>query len=355
MKLTKSQKKNAGKNQAQELYPKVKTFSKAYDFAPKKEEPPVVSSGDMPSFALDERPYPTSVPTVSHPEIPNKSSDFNDPERIDLQDTLLTDESFTGRSEKQPVAVPIDIVPDMPAEQYEPEEVSFAEEKEEHRSWESSEAEPLPDEEKHFWEADKPDESETPEENYEDDLGSLFSSDPEAEYEAGSFFEPDAETDSDRKSSSEAGLSPEKDPVPDVKPGLTDKSEDETFEPFSWFDSDEDLPPEKSAGFAFKKKEYTARIGKKKNLRKKLRSKPAGSLKWKSSNKKIAKVSRKGILKPKKKGKVTVRVKTKSGERAKVKILIISSKKKKKQKVLPWESVGADKKATTEKKWARLA
>lgn len=362
MKLTKSQKKNAEKKQqVQELYPKVKTFSKAYDFAPKKEESPVAPSADMNFFALDERPYPTAVSPVSYPVIPNKSADFNDPERIDLQDTLLTDESFTGRHLEQPGAVSVDSASETPAGQDDTEKESLAEE-EELRPRETREEETLPEEtalpeEESFWETDNPDEAGTviSEESNENDAESLFGSEPEAEYEAGSYFEHDSETDSDGKTPSETDLSSESDPVPDNNPGLTDKYDEETLEPFSWFDPDDDFLPEESAGIAFKKQEYTARVGKKKNLRKKLRTKPAGSLKWKSSNKKIAKVSQKGILKPKKKGKVTVRVKAKGGDRAKVKILIVSSKKKKKQKTMPWESVGTDKKAAPEKKWVRLA
>ena len=377
MKLIKAQKKDKGKNQAQELYPKVKTFSKAYDFAPKKEEPPVVPSGDMPFFALDERPYPMAVPPVNYPEIPNKSTDFNDPERIDLQDTLLTDESFTGRPLKPSAAVSFDPAINTPAGQFKPEEKHAVEE------CDSEETEDNPAaEEEDFWKTEKPDQLETPEESdeeaslepffghepEEDAVGSFcmpepednpefpYKADPEAEYETDSFYEPDEETDPDPDTDNEPIVFPASDP--EGNPGLPDKSEEETDEPFSWFDSDEDTLPKDSTAIAFKKKEYTAQVGKKKNLKKKLKSKPSGSLKWKSSDTKIAKVSRKGILKPKKKGKVTVRVKAKGGERAKVKIRIISAKakeKKKKQKVLLWESVGAEKKAASDKKWVRFA
>ncbi len=381
MKLTKSQKKNAGKNQAQELYPKVKTFSKAYDFAPKKEEPPVVSSGDMPFFALDERPYPTAVSPVSYPVIPNKSADFDDPERIDLQDTLLTDESFTGRPPKQSPAVSVDPEEDTPAGHVKPEEDPAFEESSGIRDAEETEEDPAAKEEVNFWKAEKTGRHEVPEDS---DIGKItgtffgyepeedeesnsfykpepedkpevpYEADPEAEYEADSFFEPDEDVTPGQDTGSKPVLFP--DSAPEIRSGSPDKSKEETGKPFSWFDSDEDSLPEASAGLAFKKKEYTARIGKKKNLKKKLRSKPSGSLKWKSSDTKIAKINRKGILKPKKKGEVTVRVKTKGGERAKVKIRIISAKeKKKKQKALPWESVGAEKKAVSDKKWARFA
>ncbi len=210
-----------------------------------------------------------------------------------------------------------------------------------------------------FWKAEKPELFETPEEDDECTESSFFDpksvndaetpyvSDPEAEYETDSFFE--SEEDTDLEPALFSGTDTISSPEPDKEP------EEETFEPFSWFesDADADAEPEDSAGFSFTKKKYTAVIGKKKNLRKKLRSKPKGSLKWKSSDTKIAKVSKKGILKPKKKGKVTIRVKAKGGERAKVKIRVRSSAKK--PKTMPWESVGTEKKAVTDKKWARFA
>ena len=361
MKLNKSQKKNAGRNQTQDLYPKVKTFSKAYDYAPKKPENPAVPSGGAHFFALDERPYPTAVPPVSYPEIPNKSSEVSDPERIDLQDTLLTDESFVERPLKQPAAVSGSPAADADEnggirEPEEAKEDSTAEQEEDF--WHSEESD-LPEAPEESGENDIPEpfyeyeaeEDEAPgpfhKPEPEDSTESPYGSDPEAEYEADSFFDADEDTDSGLETGSEPVLFPGS--------GSHDEPEEETVEPFSWFDSDSDSISEDSAGIAFKKKKYTAQIGKRKNLRKKLRSKPAGSLKWKSSDTKIAKVSRKGVLKPRKKGKITVRVKAKGGERAKVKIRITSAKKKK-PNALPWESVGTEKKsAVSEKKWARFA
>ncbi len=370
MKLNKSKKKSAGGNQPQEHYPKVKTFSKAYDFSSEKKAAPAVPSGNMPPFTSDERPYPI-VHSAELPEIPNITEDYSDPERIDLQDTLLTDESFVGGSLKSSVAVSADHLSDSSAVPEKPEEDSllfkteepeeeWPEKKEEEIREEQEPAEYLAaDEEVDFWKAEKPELFETPEEDDECTESSFFDpksvndaetpyvSDPEAEYETDSFFE--SEEDTDLEPALFSGTDTISSPEPDKEP------EEETFEPFSWFesDADADAEPEDSAGFSFTKKKYTAVIGKKKNLRKKLRSKPKGSLKWKSSDTKIAKVSKKGILKPKKKGKVTIRVKAKGGERAKVKIRVRSSAKK--PKTMPWESVGTEKKAVTDKKWARFA
>ena len=375
MKLIKSQKKDKGRNQAQELYPKVKTFSKAYDFAPKKEEKPVAPSGDTPFFALDERPYPTAASPANLPVIPNKSSDYNDPERIDLQDTLLTDESFGARAIKHPASVSDALTAEVPDTQNDPEELSPADENSEIREPEEVKAEPA---EEDSWNNEEPDQPESPEESEEEDIPEPFfeyeaeadeadtdyaaepeigtetpyESEPEAEYEADSFFEPEEDADSDLETDTESDLFPESDP--DDVSGVSGEPDEESYEPFSWFDSDADLLPDGDTGIAFKKKKYTAVIGKKNNLRKKLRSKPEGTLKWKSSDPKVAKVSRKGILKPKKKGKVVVRVKAKGGERAKVKIRITSAKKAKK-KTLPWENIGTEKKAASDKKWARFA
>lgn len=367
MKLNKSKKKSAGRNQPQEHYPKVKTFSKAYDFSSEKKAAPAVPSGNMPPFISDERPYPI-VHSADLPEIPNITENYSDPERIDLQDTLLTDESFVGGPLKPSVAVSSDCASDSSAvpEKLEEDSLSFkAEEPEE--NWSANKEEEIreeqeleedltADEEADFWSAEKPELFETPEEDDRDTESSFFEpksandtetpyvSDPEAEYEADSFFE--SEEDTGLEPALFSGTDTISNPEPVKEP------EEETFEPFSWFESDADAEPEDSAGFSFMKKKYTAVIGEKKNLRKKLRSKPKGSLKWKSSDTKIAKVSKKGILKPKKKGKVTIRVKAKGGERAKVKIRVRSAKK---PKTMPWESVGTEKKAVTDKKWARFA
>ena len=105
MKLFKSQKKNEENKQEQVLYPKVKTYSNAYGFshadAAVKAQEPAAPAGNTVPFRMDERPY--SVKAVPLPETvpPLASDDYNDPERIDLQDTLLTDESFVARIQDQ--------------------------------------------------------------------------------------------------------------------------------------------------------------------------------------------------------------------------------------------------------------
>ncbi|MCR5565515.1 MAG: Ig-like domain-containing protein [Clostridiales bacterium] len=372
MKLIRSQKKDADKNQALEQYPKVKTFSKAYDYAPKKNDTPAVPSGNSPFFAPDERPYPTAVPSASLPEIPSKTADFNDPERIDLQDTLLTDESFVERPLKQSEEVSGGFTADAPDERCEPEAVSAADDEYE----EAREAEPEEDsssDNDDFWKTEEPDTAGISEEREEsrpaglyfpsepdeedtggsfyepepeDSTESLFTPDPDAGYEAGSFFEPDEDTDVG------PAMFPESGPVADSGSEAPEEPGQDSSDPFSWFESDADSGAGKSSGFKFKKKKYTVVIGKKKNLKKKLVSRPAGSLKWKSSDKKIAKVSRKGVLKPKKKGKVIVRVKAKGGKRAKVKIRVTSAKK---PKMMSWEKIGTEKKPAADKKWARFA
>lgn len=372
MKLFKSQKKNAGSNHAQDLYPKVKTYSKAYDFSPQKEQAPAAVPVDAPFFIPDGRPYPAAVPPADLPEIPNKAEEFNDPERIDLQDTLLTDESFAGRPMKQSASVPAGFTADEPAEQEETEPVPAAVEDPWFPETEEPEETPETDEEDDFRETDEPEpfEAEIPEENEEDVPEPFFSPEADEEDSDAPFFvpEPEDETESLRGSGPETGSGADPFPGPDedtdTEPGLfpesgpedvpgpaKDSAEDSAGA-FSWFDTDTDPLPEDPKRIAFRKKKYTVVIGKKKNLKKKLVSKPEGSLKWKSSNKKIAKISRKGVLKPKKKGKVTIRVKAKGGKRGKVKILVRSVKK---QKALPWERVGTEKKAISDKKWARFA
>ena len=150
MKLIRSQKKDAGKNQALEQYPKVKTFSKAYDYAPRKNETPAVPSGNSPFFAPDERPYPTAAP-ASLPEIPSKTSDFNDPERIDLQDTLLTDESFVERPLKYSAEISGSFTADAPAERSEPEAVPAADDEDEEFREAAEPEEDSPSDQDDFW------------------------------------------------------------------------------------------------------------------------------------------------------------------------------------------------------------
>ena len=99
----------------------------------------------------------------------------------------------------------------------------------------------------------------------------------------------------------------------------------------------------KSAGLkavTFKKKKYSVKVGKQIDLKKKLKSAPKkkrSSLKWKSSDRDIAEVNRKGIVTALKKGKATVRVKTADGVRNRVRIRVSPDKK---HIEVPWESIG---------------
>lgn len=98
-----------------------------------------------------------------------------------------------------------------------------------------------------------------------------------------------------------------------------------------------------SAPVTFRKKKYALKVGKTINLKKKLKSSPGrkpSSLKWKSSDKEIAEVSKKGVVTALKKGRSTVRVKSPDGTRAKVRIRVNSGKK---ADIFPWESLSLGK------------
>lgn len=100
---------------------------------------------------------------------------------------------------------------------------------------------------------------------------------------------------------------------------------------------------ESSGTVAFRKKKYSIKVGKKINLNKKLAVRPeegAASLKWKSSDKDIAQVNRKGVVKARKKGRITVRVKSSDGARAKVRIRVNAGGK---QAQDPWKDIWTDK------------
>ena len=75
----------------------------------------------------------------------------------------------------------------------------------------------------------------------------------------------------------------------------------------------------------FEKKKYTVKAGKTLNLKKLLiisSSDTKVSLKWKSSDKRIAKVDKNGKLIARKKGTVTITVTASSGESVTVKIKV---------------------------------
>jgi len=74
---------------------------------------------------------------------------------------------------------------------------------------------------------------------------------------------------------------------------------------------------------AFAKKSYSVKAGKKITLKTKLTpAKAKTTLKWTSSNKKIATVSSKGVVKGIRKGTVTITVKTANGKKATVKVTV---------------------------------
>lgn len=110
MKLFNSHKKSEPANPAQNLYPKVKTFSGSYDYSP-------AGSGkteSMPAIREEERLYPVASFPVPDSVNAMESDDFRGPELIDLQDTLLTDDSFADRAPKWPAAVLSSAVPPVP-------------------------------------------------------------------------------------------------------------------------------------------------------------------------------------------------------------------------------------------------
>ena len=92
MNLIRRQKNGEAKKKSQEQSQKVKTFSRAYDFAPAKAYRP-----DRPVVPMPlERE--TSVPPVPHGSSEWRSSGI--PDSIELQDTLLTDASFVERTSR---------------------------------------------------------------------------------------------------------------------------------------------------------------------------------------------------------------------------------------------------------------
>ena len=314
MKLIKSKKSSEKEKQLQELFPKVKTFSKAYDFSSQKQETTAGGNGYTAMYHLDERPYAVVPVPAGVPESINASDDPNAPERIDLQDTLLTDESFTDRPSK-------------------------------HHSSEKKDSPVFPDA---FKEPDAPEEPEAaelldlsgiPDHEPDDDDEPFYQPDPEDEYDPEPLYSPVHEKEyepSDIEQEEDAGIEtdlfPESGDDPYQESDSLYEFESVSADPASSPDPETDPLPGHSGEsdaikLKFKKKKYAVAVGKKTNLNKKLKSHPKGSLKWKCSDKKIARVSKKGILTPKRKGKITVRVKAKDGNRAKVRVRIKPPKK----------------------------
>ena len=88
----------------------------------------------------------------------------------------------------------------------------------------------------------------------------------------------------------------------------------------------------KSKTPVFSKKQYTVAVGKKVNLNSRLKKGKHQSLIWKSKNSRIASISKKGILKAKKKGKVVIIAKLKgTNKSARCKIIVVDKKNDKKR------------------------
>ena len=208
MKLIKSQKNNVEKKQEQELYPKVKTFSRAYAFSPAISDSTKDRNEHTPSFLLDERPYPLVTPSF----ISGSSND--DPERIDLQDTLLTNESFVERHPKSRSAAddvfaaePADTEKTAESEEhieapyyYPPVVKDVGTDETDEPDEDGEDDEPvfaLPEED--YVDGNEDDSFYEPEPDTECESEPFFSSEPETDSVPGPFFIPesDAESDSD--------------------------------------------------------------------------------------------------------------------------------------------------------------
>ena len=203
MKLINSQKNNAAKKQEQEQFPKVKTFPRAYAFSPSQTESASDKTASAAPFRLDERPYPL-VSSSFVPDAPAYKAD--DPERIDLQDTLLTDESFVERNPKshpadnkkteepeEHIESPHYFQPEQifePDETDEPDEIDEPDEAEEPRAFDlPTYAEPeAEDEDDSFF---------VPESDTEYGVDQLFSSEPETGFDPDSFYDPDSDSEAE--------------------------------------------------------------------------------------------------------------------------------------------------------------
>lgn len=348
MKLIRSKKNSAGKKQAQELYPKVKTFSGTYERSSVGKEMSASLNESRPY--PDERPYPVAAPAADVSGLVSDPETFTDPERIDLQDTLLTDESFVERPSKHhPSAEPVahasvsegaaDFIPSE-APEFAGDSVGTEDPEISGSSFEDA-----------AYEESFPGCQENT--GYEtNETDSFFETDPDTDTDENFFSGYDADEDNGTETFPEDYLSSAD--GSDMIPGydVSDESASGIGDEDAVDSWDNAEPDESTGSIMFKKKKYSVKIGEKTNLKKKLKFCPDSSLKWKSSNKKIAKISRKGILHPRKKGKITVRVKSGDGERAKVKIRIKSAKK---PKSMPWENIGTSKKTSGDKRWSYFA
>ena len=233
MKLINSQKNNAAKKQEQGQYPKVKTFSRAYAFSPAQTEPTPDKNVSATPFRPDERPYPLVSPSYA-PDVPAYKADG--PERIDLQDTLLTDESFVERPRKsRPVEQEKAKEPEehieaphyfQPEQYVEPDEAEEPVEVDEPGEAEDQSAFDLPS----YAELEAEDEDDSffvPESETEYETDRFFSSEPETGFDPDSFYDPDSDSDSetdpffteksepedDAGFAGESGFLPDSDPV----------------------------------------------------------------------------------------------------------------------------------------------
>lgn len=215
MKLRKKQKENHGKSKAQELYPKVKTFSRAYDYSSGGNSTAVAQSGISSSSLRDIEINPVPL----SPLVPEyaASVDINDPERIDLQDTLLTDESFTERfpirhQTAEDAGEDNSFVPAAEPEQYsESEESDSYETAPEEEPKLSFPAEPEAEYESDFYSGSESGPEEEGETASEKETELLFPTEPEAQYESDFYIDPE----SDPEEEEEAAF-PETSPIDDL-------------------------------------------------------------------------------------------------------------------------------------------
>ena len=193
MRQKKAEKSNASKKQLLELYPKVKAFPKPFNSSSAEKDAPAAQSGETPFFFPEERPYPVSFPDATVSAFEPVTDAFTDPERIDLQDTMLTDESFADYSQPQhpsaaESAARQDSIPAAADEKTEEPEPFLS-------PAEMDALSEIPGDS----EDDEPDSFYVPDSDNEYEPEPLFISDPETSGESGLFSAPD-DTDDDPQS-----------------------------------------------------------------------------------------------------------------------------------------------------------